>query len=152
MSELSPGADATEVISLCWPDGADDWTADLGDSTTLIDFEPGSFAVRRSATVWATGAGIGDPAGGAVFVDQSGRRRRLVRWCGGLVAFVCVAFAVLLGVTVFDGMSAAPMAPHMVAAGSPDAATPTVSAVTVPLWKQLSRRSSAKKRRLRAWR
>lgn len=50
-------------------------------------------------------------SGGPVFVDASGRRRRLFRKAGWLVAGSCACYAVALGGAIVGGTSAAPWLP-----------------------------------------
>lgn len=50
-------------------------------------------------------------SGGPVFVDASGRRRRLFRKAGWLVAGSCACYAVVLGGSIVGGTSAAPWLP-----------------------------------------
>ncbi|MBZ3907247.1 hypothetical protein [Streptomyces griseiscabiei] len=49
------------------------------------------------------------PAEGPVFVDNSGRRARLLRRCGMLLGVVCLGYAVVLGMAFMGwGISASP--------------------------------------------
>src|SRR5438876_124535 len=58
--------------------------------------------------------GPGGPVGGlpepttAIFVDRSGRRRRLLLWCGAFLAVACLGFATLLGLSMVAGNQTAP--------------------------------------------
>ncbi|MGW0708666.1 hypothetical protein ACWD4G_22395 [Streptomyces sp. NPDC002643] len=51
----------------------------------------------------------GSPEEGPVFVDNSGRRARLLRRCGMLLGVVCLGYAVVLGLAFMGwGISASP--------------------------------------------
>src|SRR5690349_22646924 len=71
-----------------------------------------------------------------VFVDPTGRRRRLLTWLGWLVALACSAYLGVIGVSM-TGTSAGPMpevpvvAPRMVAFG-PDVTVLPAGALELP--------------------
>lgn len=83
------------------------WTVYDGARTAFVDVAPVPMAPPRRGAA-ATARRLLDAGEQAVFVDQSGRRRRLLRWCAALVSMACVGFAVLLTLSVADGTSTAP--------------------------------------------
>jgi hypothetical protein len=93
----------------------------------------------------SVGEGTADPAAAgsavapvvAVFVDATGRRRRLVTWLGWLVALACGAYLGVIGVSM-TGTSVGPLpevpnvAPRMVAFG-PDVAALPMGVLELPI-------------------
>jgi hypothetical protein len=93
----------------------------------------------------SVGEGTADPAAAgsavapvvAVFVDATGRRRRLVTWLGWLVALACGAYLGVIGVSM-TGTSVGPLpqvpkvAPRAVAFG-PDAAALPMGVLELPI-------------------
>ncbi|MDQ1038053.1 hypothetical protein QFZ75_004469 [Streptomyces sp. V3I8] len=67
------------------------------------------------------GNGSNGPADGPVFVDNSGRRARLLRRVGTLLGAVCVGYAVVLGMAFMGwGTSLTPSSLLPFGAGGPD--------------------------------
>jgi hypothetical protein len=67
------------------------------------------------------GNGSNGPADGPVFVDNSGRRARLLRRIGLLLGVVCVGYAVVLGMAFMGwGTSLTPSSLLPFGAGGPD--------------------------------
>jgi len=73
----------------------------------------------------------------AVFVDATGRRRRLLTWLGWLVALACVAYLGVIGVSM-TGTSVGPLpevpnvAPRMMEFG-PDVAALPIGVLELPI-------------------
>lgn len=138
-----PGAETTQIADPRRPGGPD-------DRTSLLDVLPPVAVPRRSATIWAADGQEGAPSGAAIFVDHSGRRRRMLHVCGLLVALGCVGFAVLLSLTVVDGTLTAPATslPFVGISKAPvataTARTPATSppATRAPAWKPTARKPS----------
>ncbi|GGQ78812.1 hypothetical protein Saso_53640 [Streptomyces asoensis] len=81
------------------------------DDTDELTVQLGSIGAASSAGTPGGRSGSPDGTGSPVFVDESGRRSRRLRWLGAAVGVLCSVYALVIVATLVSGNSGAPWLP-----------------------------------------